>query len=114
MSKQPFPRGSGRITLKTSLRDYPHLLKSPNFRLLVLKCAGSYSRVFTVFEKKQSCTALERSVTATMSENGIGNSENKIITQSGLFKNEVGPGAPIQSSVNMRYARMPMAKMLGD
>ena len=51
MSKQPFPTGSGRITLKNSLRDYPHLLKSPNFRLLVLKCAGSYSRVFTVHQK---------------------------------------------------------------
>ena len=48
LSKQPFSTGSGRITLKNSLRDYPHLLKSPNFRLLVLKCTGSYSRVFTV------------------------------------------------------------------
>ena len=48
LSKQPFPTGSGKITLKNSLRDYPHLLKSPNFRLLVLTSAGSYSRVFTV------------------------------------------------------------------
>ena len=49
LSKQPFSTGSGRITLKNSLRDYFHLLKSPDFRLLVLKCAGSYSRVFNVF-----------------------------------------------------------------
>ena len=35
---------------ENSPRDYPHLLKSPDFRLLVLKCAGSYSRVFTVFQ----------------------------------------------------------------
>ena len=48
LSKQPSPTDSGRITLKNSLRDYVHLLKSPDFRLLVLKCAGSYSRVFTV------------------------------------------------------------------
>ena len=34
LSKQSFPAGSGRITL--------------NFKLLVLKCAGSYSRVFAV------------------------------------------------------------------
>ena len=27
------------------------LLKSPDFRLLVIKCAGSYSRVFTVPQK---------------------------------------------------------------
>ena len=52
LSKQPFPTDSGRITLKNSLRDYVHLLNSPYFRLLVVKCAGSYSRVFTV------CTAL--------------------------------------------------------
>ena len=50
LSKQPFPTDSGRITLKTSLRDYTHLLKSPDFRLLVLTCAGSYSRVFTVLK----------------------------------------------------------------
>ena len=49
LSKQTFPTDSGRITLKNSLRDYVHLLKCPDFRLLVLKCAGSYSRVFTVF-----------------------------------------------------------------
>ena len=48
LSKQPFPTDSGRITLKNSLRDYVHLLKFPDFRLLVLKCAGSYSQVFTV------------------------------------------------------------------
>ena len=41
LSKQPFSTGSGRKTLKNSLRDYFHLLKSPDFRLLVLKCAGS-------------------------------------------------------------------------
>ena len=52
LCEQPFPTDSGRITLKNILRDYVHLLKlkSPDFRLLVLKCAGSYSRVFTVFE----------------------------------------------------------------
>ena len=49
LSKQPFSTGSGRVTFNNSLRDYFHLLKSPNFRLLVLKYAGSYSRVFTVF-----------------------------------------------------------------
>ena len=48
LSKQSFPAGSGRITLKSSLGDYLHLLKSSDFKLLVLKCAGSYSRVFTV------------------------------------------------------------------
>ena len=48
LSKQSFPAGSGRITLKNSLGDYLHLLKSSDFKLLVLKCAGSYSRVFTV------------------------------------------------------------------
>ena len=52
LSKQQFPTGSGRITLKNSLGDYLHLLKSPDFRLLVFKCAGSYSRVFTVFPEK--------------------------------------------------------------
>ena len=51
LSKQPFPTDSGRITLKNLLRDYVHLLKSPDFRLLVLKCAGSYLRVFTVCAK---------------------------------------------------------------
>ena len=49
LSKQSFLAGSGRITLKNSLRDYLHLLKSPDFKLVVLKFAGSYSRVFTVF-----------------------------------------------------------------
>ena len=49
LSKQPFPTDSGRITPKNSLRDYVHLSKSPDFRLLVLKCAGSYLRVFTVY-----------------------------------------------------------------
>ena len=44
LSKQPFLTGSGRVTLEKSLRDYFYLLKSPDFRLLVLKCAGSYSR----------------------------------------------------------------------
>ena len=48
LSKQPFSTGSGRITVKNSPRDYFHLLKFPDFRLLVLKCAGSYSQVFTV------------------------------------------------------------------
>ena len=51
LSEQTFSTGSGRITLENSLRDYFHLLKSPEFRLLVLKCAGSYPQVFTVFEK---------------------------------------------------------------
>ena len=50
LSKQPFSTGSGKITLKNSLRDYFHFLKSPDFRLLVLKCAGSYSWVFSVIE----------------------------------------------------------------
>ena len=54
LSKQSFPAGSGKITLKNSLRDYFHLLKSPDFKLLVLKCAGSCSRVFTVFSAKSS------------------------------------------------------------
>ena len=54
LSKQSFPINSGRITLKNSLRDYVHLLKSPDFRLLVLKCVGSYSWVFTVFYKKET------------------------------------------------------------
>ena len=48
LSKQSFPTDSGRITLNNSLRDYVHLLKALDFRLLVLKCAGSYSRAFTV------------------------------------------------------------------
>ena len=48
LSKQPFSTGSGRITLKNCLRDYFHLLKSPSFRLSVLRYDGSYSRVFTV------------------------------------------------------------------
>ena len=52
LSKQPFPTDSGRITLKNPLRDYVHLLKSSDFRLLVLKCAGSYSRVYTVLIAK--------------------------------------------------------------
>ena len=51
LSERSFPAGSGRITLNNSLRDYLHLLKSSDFKLLVLKCAGSYSRVFTVYEK---------------------------------------------------------------
>ena len=50
LSEQPFPTRFGRKTLKNSLRDYFHLLKSPDFRLLVLKCAGFYLRVFTVFK----------------------------------------------------------------
>ena len=48
LSQQPFSTGSGRKTLKNPLRDYFYLLKSPDFRPLVLKCAGSYSQVFTV------------------------------------------------------------------
>ena len=39
LSKQPFSTSSGRIKLKNSLRDYFYLLKSPDFRLLVLKCS---------------------------------------------------------------------------
>ena len=54
LSKQPFSTSSGRITLKNSLRDYFHLLESPDFRLLVLKCAGSYSRDFTVLPLMKS------------------------------------------------------------
>ena len=49
LSKQSFPTDSGIITLKNALRDYVHHLKSPDFRLLVLTCAGSYSQAFTVF-----------------------------------------------------------------
>ena len=48
LSKQPFLTGSGRKTLKNSLRDYFHLLQSSDFRLLVLKCAGSYLRVIVL------------------------------------------------------------------
>ena len=59
LSKQPFPTDSGKITLKNSLRDYVHLLKSPDFRLLVLKCAGSYLRVFTVLHEKKSTSGYE-------------------------------------------------------
>ena len=50
VSKLPFSTGSGRKALKNSLRDYFHFLKSSDFRLLVLKCARSYSRVFTVLD----------------------------------------------------------------
>ena len=46
--KQSVLTVSGRITLKNCRRDYFHLLKSPDFRLYVLRCAGSYSQVFTV------------------------------------------------------------------
>ena len=49
LSKQPFSTASGRITVKNSLRDYFHLLKSSEFMLLVLKYAASYSWLFTVF-----------------------------------------------------------------
>ena len=42
-----FSTGSGRIALENCSRDYFRLLQSPDLRLLVLKCAGSYSRVFT-------------------------------------------------------------------
>ena len=45
LSTQPFSRGSGRITLKNCLWEYFHTWKSPDFRLKVLRCAGSYSRV---------------------------------------------------------------------
>ena len=51
LSKQLFPTDFGRITLKNSLGDFVHLLKSPGLKLLVLKCAGSYSRVFTVLKE---------------------------------------------------------------
>ena len=54
LSKQSFPADSGRITMKNSLRDYFRLLKSPDFKLLVLKCAGSYSRLFTVLRAESS------------------------------------------------------------
>ena len=40
---------SGRITLKNCLPEYFHSCKSPDFRLQVLRCTGSYSQVFTVF-----------------------------------------------------------------
>ena len=35
-------------TEKLSIRDYFHHLKSPDFRLQLLRCAGSYSGVFTI------------------------------------------------------------------
>ena len=44
LHKQPLSTGSDRITLKA----YFHLLKSPDFRLQVLRCTGSYLRAFTV------------------------------------------------------------------
>ena len=59
LSKQSFPTDSGRITLKNSLRDYVDLLKSPDFRLLALKCAGSYLWVFTVLQLKILCVPPE-------------------------------------------------------
>ena len=43
LSKQLFSTGFGRITLKNCLRDCLHLLKSPHFRLQVLRCDSSYS-----------------------------------------------------------------------
>ena len=58
LSKQPFSTGSGRKTLKNSLRDYFHLLKSSDFRLLVLKYAGSYSRVFTYLIHSREITSV--------------------------------------------------------
>ena len=48
------------LTMKNSLRDYPHLLTSPNFRLLVLKCASSYSRVFTILHDFYTASKLLR------------------------------------------------------
>ena len=48
LSKQPLSTGSDRMALKNCLRDYFHLLESPHFRLQVLRCDGSYLRVFTV------------------------------------------------------------------
>ena len=36
---------SGSVTLENCPRDYFHLLESPDFRLQVLKFAGSYSQV---------------------------------------------------------------------
>ena len=53
LSEQSFQADFERITLKNYLRDYLHPLKSPDFRLLVLKCAGSYLRVFTVLRIRQ-------------------------------------------------------------
>ena len=47
--KQPFSKGSCRITLENCLRDYFYLLKSPDFMLWVLRFAGSYLRFFTVY-----------------------------------------------------------------
>ena len=49
LPEKPFSTGYDRITLKNYQRDYFHLLKSPDFSLYVLRFAGSYSRVFTVF-----------------------------------------------------------------
>ena len=49
LSKQSFSKGSGRITLKNCLKEYFQTLKSPDFRLSVLRWAGSYAPVFTVY-----------------------------------------------------------------
>ena len=52
--------GSARVTLKDCYGDYFHLLKS--FRLWVLKCAGSYLRVYTVgFQGDKAWKSNERS-----------------------------------------------------
>ena len=48
LSKETFSTGCGRVTLKNCLCGYFHHLKSSEFRLQVLRCAVSYSRVLTV------------------------------------------------------------------
>ena len=72
VTKQSFSTGSGRKILKNSLRDYFYLLKSPDFRLLVLKCTGSYSRVFTVFvfnlTAVKSCFQITQLFSVSLSE----------------------------------------------
>ena len=42
LSKQPLSTGSGKIRLENSLKDQFNILKSSNFRLQALECAGSY------------------------------------------------------------------------
>ena len=47
-----FSADSDSITLENCPKDYFHILQSLDFRLWVVKYAGSYSQVFTVFLKR--------------------------------------------------------------
>ena len=49
LSKEPLSTSCGKNNTEGLPMRLFHLLKSPDFRLQVLRCAGSYSRVFTVF-----------------------------------------------------------------